>query len=82
MNNRLLLSETSGWQLTAAGTGLPVRGAVSLTGAGGAFAPRPKLHARTTASVQQATCEMYQNKTRIAANGGDTSGSHPAWDPV
>jgi hypothetical protein len=82
VNNTLLLSETRGWQLTATGTGLPARGAASLPGAGGAFAPRPKLHGHTTVSVQQATCEMYQKKARIAANGGDTSGSHPAWDPV
>jgi hypothetical protein len=82
VNNTLLLSESHGWQLAAAGTGLPVRSVVSLTGAGGAFTPRPKLHGQKTVSVQQPTCEMYQKKARIAANGGDTSGSHPAWDPV
>jgi hypothetical protein len=32
--------------------------------------------------VQQDTYKKYQEMARIAATGGDQSGSHPAWDPV
>jgi hypothetical protein len=31
---------------------------------------------------QPTTSHKYQNMTRIAATGGNVSGSHPAWDPV
>jgi hypothetical protein len=68
----------------AMGTRLPVGVPVPLTDAGAAFtAARPTPHDTADAAAQQVTCEMYQHKARIAAvNGGDTSGSHPAWDPV
>jgi hypothetical protein len=83
MNNTLLRSELRSWQPSATGTGLPAGVPVSLTSAGGAFVvARPKLLGRTAAASGQVTCEMYQHKTRIAANGGDRSGPHPAWDPV
>jgi hypothetical protein len=66
------------------GTSLPVGVQAPLGTAGAAFtAARPKLRDTAAASAQQVTCEMYQHNARIAAaNGGDTSGSHPAWDPV
>jgi TPP-dependent pyruvate/acetoin dehydrogenase alpha subunit len=78
--NNVLLSTASA---TALGTSLPVGGQVPL-GTGAAFtAARPMLRNTAEAVPQQVTCEMYQHKARIAAaNGGDTSGSHPAWDPV
>jgi len=85
VKNTTLLSEPCGWPLSAAalGTSAPAGGPAPLTSAGGAFAAaRPTLHRPTMAAVQLATCEMYQKKTRIAANGGDQSGPHPAWDPV
>ena len=34
----------------------------------------------STQQVHNST--TYQEMTRIAATGGDHSGSHPAWDPV
>lgn len=37
---------------------------------------------RVTPSKHQSTSCKYQNMTRIAAAGGNVSGSHPAWDPV
>jgi len=33
-------------------------------------------------AVQQITSKNYMEMARIAAGGGDQSGSHPAWDPV
>jgi hypothetical protein len=33
-------------------------------------------------SQPQLTSQKYLNMTRIAAAGGNVSGSHPAWDPV
>ena len=78
--NGVLLNTASA---TALGTSLPV-GVRAPLGTGAAFtAARPKLHDPAEALTQQVTCEMYQHKARIAAaNDGDTSGSHPAWDPV
>ena len=64
------------------GTGLPV-GVFAPTGASDVFArPRPKRHDQTKISLQQIHGTTYQEMTRLAANGGDHSGSHPAWDPV
>jgi hypothetical protein len=31
---------------------------------------------------EQGTRKEYQHTTRVAAFGGNASGSHPAWDPV
>jgi hypothetical protein len=45
-------------------------------------AARPKPHEAAQITVQQVIGEKYQNMTRVTANGGDQSGSHPAWDPV
>jgi hypothetical protein len=52
--------------------------------ASGVFArPQPKRFDRTKISTQQVhNSTTYQEMARIAANGGDHSGSHPAWDPV
>jgi len=54
-----------------------------LTGASGVFAGRrPKPYDPTKGAVQQVTSKNNQEMARIAATGGDQSGSHPAWDPV
>ena len=83
LTNTLLLSEPRSWQPTATGTALLAKLPVSLTSAGDTFVPaRPKVFGPTAVGTEQVTCEMYQHKTRIAANGGDRSGPHPAWDPV
>jgi hypothetical protein len=51
--------------------------------ASGVFAgPRQKRHDQAKIALQQIHSTTYQEMTRIAANGGDHSGSHPAWDPV
>jgi hypothetical protein len=58
--------------------GVPV-----LTGTSGVFAGRrPKPYDPTKLAVQQVTRKQNQEMARIAATGGDQSGSHPAWDPV
>jgi len=49
----------------------------------GAFAGAHRAAAtRVTPSKHLSTSCKYQNMTRIAAAGGNASGSHPAWDPV
>ena len=54
-----------------------------LTGASGVFAGRrPTPYGPTKLAVQQVTSKQNQEMARIAATGGDKSGSHPAWDPV
>jgi hypothetical protein len=66
------------------GTRLPV-GIPVPAGASGVFAgagPRLKRHDQTKIIPQQITSTTYQEMARIAANGGDQSGSHPARDPV
>ena len=63
----------------ARGTSLPGGLAVSLAGLA---VTRPWPHELGLAATPQVTCKKYQHMTRIAANGGDVSGSHPAWDPV
>jgi len=80
VRNGVLINTASA---AALGTSLPV-GVWGPLGTGAAFtAARPMLLDPAGAATQQVTCEMYQHKARIAAaNGGDTSGSHPAWDPV
>jgi hypothetical protein len=58
-------------------------GASVLTGPSGVFAgPRPKPKDLTPVATQQVTSKNNQEMARIAATGGDQSGSHPAWDPV
>ena len=88
MNNSVLLQaagEPRDWPLSAAasGTSLPASIPVPLTSAGGVFAAaRPRLPDWARSATQQVTSKKYQEMARIAANGGDDSGSHPAWDPV
>jgi hypothetical protein len=37
----------------------------------------------TSVFAQQDSRKKYQHATRVAANGGNATGSHPAsWDPV
>jgi hypothetical protein len=45
--------------------------------------PRPNGLDQMKISTQQVhNSTTYQEMARIAATGGDHSGSHPAWDPV
>jgi hypothetical protein len=88
LSNSVLLAQAAdqrcAWQPAAIlqGTGLP-GGVFAPTDASGVFArPRPKRHDQTKISLQQIHSTTYQEMARIAANGGDHSGSHPAWDPV
>ncbi len=66
-----------------------------ICGTGALAIPRPRAaqgtlmpgmrQALSQASVfgEQDTRKKYQHATRVAANGGSTTGSHPAsWDPV
>jgi hypothetical protein len=76
-------SAPRGLRLFAAAPGTcPLSGAVaSLTAARGELSVvRPWSHELGLAAIPQVT--KYQHMTRIAANGGDVSGSHPDWDPV
>jgi hypothetical protein len=49
---------------------------------GGVFTGAVTAAERGTPSKHQPTSCNYQNMTRIAAAGGNVSGSHPPWDPV
>ena len=65
------------------GTGLPVGTPVPASASEVSVRPRPKRFDHTKISTQQVhNSTTYQEMTRIAATGGDHSGSHPAWDPV
>jgi len=86
LSNSVLPSQAAGQRCarplaaSAQGTRLP---AGSPLPASGVFArPRPKRHDQTKIALQQIHGTTYQEMARIAANGGDHSGSHPAWDPV
>jgi hypothetical protein len=88
LSNSVLLAQAAGqrcaWKLAATtqGTGLPI-GVPAPASASGVFArPWPKRHDQSKISLQQISSTTYQEMARIAANGGDHSGSHPAWDPV
>lgn len=87
MSNSVLLAQAAdqrcAWSLAAStkGTGLPV--GVLVPASQGVFArPRPTRQDQTKITMQQIHSTTYQEMARIAANGGDHSGSHPAWDPV
>ena len=86
MSNSVLLAQAAdqrcAWSLAAStkGTSLPAGVPAS---ASGVFArPRPEGHGHTKISLRQISSTTYQEMARIAANGGDHSGSQPAWDPV
>jgi hypothetical protein len=65
----------------APGTGLLSSVVAPLAQARGELsAVRPWSHEVKLTTTPQVT--KYQHMTRIAANGGDVSGSHPDWDPV
>ncbi|HEY1318900.1 MAG TPA: hypothetical protein VGF32_01580 [Streptosporangiaceae bacterium] len=88
MSNSVLLAQAAdqrcAWPLAASakGTSLPI-GVFMPASASGVFArPRPEGHGQTKISLQQISSTTYQEMARIAANGGDHSGSQPAWDPV
>jgi len=88
LSNSVLLAQAAdqrcAWSLATStkGTGLPV-GAFVPAAASDAFArPRPEGHGHTKISLRQISSTTYQQMARIAANGGDHSGSQPAWDPV
>jgi len=88
LSNSVLLAQAAdqrcAWSLAAStqGTGLPV-GVLVPASASGVFArPRPTGHGQMKISLRQISSTTYQEMARIAANGGDHSGSQPAWDPV
>jgi hypothetical protein len=88
LSNSVLLAQAAdqrcAWSLAEStkGTGLPV-GILVPASASGVFArPRPEGHGQTKISLQQISSTTYQQMARIAANGGDHSGSQPPWDPV
>jgi hypothetical protein len=88
LSNSVLLAQAAGqrcaWSFAAStkGTGLPI-GVLVPASPSGAFArPRPDGHGHMKISLRQINSTTYQEMARIAANGGDHSGSQPAWDPV
>ena len=82
LSNSVLLAQAAdqrcAWSPAAIlqGTGLPVGTPVPASASGVFARPRPKRLDQLKNST------TYQEMARIAANGGDHSGSHPAWDPV
>ena len=89
LSNSVLLAQAAdqrcAWSLAEStkGTGLPVGTSVPASASGVSARPRPKRFDHTKISTQQVdNSTTYQEMTRIAATGGDHSGSHPAWDPV
>ena len=88
MSNSVLLSQAAShrcaWPFAASAQGTRLSAVVPVpASASGVFAgPRPKAYDPMKAAVQQITSKNYMEMARIAAGGGDQSGSHPAWDPV
>jgi hypothetical protein len=88
LSNSVLLSQAAGqrcaWPLAASaqGTRLSADGPLPASASGVFAGLRPKRHDQAKTALQQIHSTTYQEMTRIAANGGDHSGSHPAWDPV
>jgi hypothetical protein len=77
--------EPRGLRPFAAAPGTSLRGGLvgSLAGTSGdLILARPRPHELKLSVMPQVTCTNYNSMPRIAANGGDVSGSHPAWDPV
>jgi len=88
LSNSVLLSQAAGqrcaWPLaeSAQGTGLSAGALVPVSTTGVFAGARRKPHDQAQVTVQQITSKKYPEMARIAAPGGDQSGSHPAWDPV
>ena len=88
LSNSVLLAQAAdqrcAWSPAAIlqGTGLPVGTPVPASASGVFAGPRPKRHDQAKITPKQLTSTTYQEMARIAATGGDHSGSHPAWDPV
>jgi hypothetical protein len=88
LSNSLFPSQAAGyrcaWPLAASAQGTRLSADVPvLTSGTGVFAGRRhKMYDPTKLAVQQVTSKQNQEMARIAATGGDQSGSHPAWDPV
>jgi hypothetical protein len=88
LSNSVLLAQAAGQRCAGPsaailpGTGLPVGTPVPASASGVFAGPRLKRHDQAKITSQQITSMTYQEMARIAANGGDQSGSHPAWDPV
>ena len=86
MKNSMILGQAAGEprgsRPFAAAPGTSLRGALVGSLAGDLAVARPWLHESGPSITPQLTCKKYNNMPRIAANDGDESGSHPAWDPV
>ena len=84
MGSGLPARDNRGMRPFAAALGAGLTGATRgpLTQACALGAARPRSWKLGTAPAPQVTAISYQHKTRIAANGGNASGSHTAWDPV
>jgi hypothetical protein len=90
LSNSVLLAQAAGqrcaWSPAAIlqGTRLPVGSPVPASASGVFAAPRSKkrLDQMKISTQQVHNSTTYQEMARIAANDGDQSGSHPAWDPV
>ena len=89
LNNSVLLAQAAVqrcvWSpaVILQGTRVPVGTPVPASASGVFAQPRPKRLDPMKISTQQAhNSTTYQEMARIAASGGDHSGSHPAWDPV
>jgi hypothetical protein len=80
------LWSTASWSTGLAGTGLAgtdLLGNAHPNTAQGTFMPAVRRAPdRESAFGAWDTRKKYQHATRVAAFGGDASGSHPAWDPV
>ena len=89
LNNSVLLAQAAVqrcvWSpaVILQGTRVPVGTPVPASASDVFARPRPKRLDQMKISTQQVhNCTTYQEMARIAAMGGDHSGSHPAWDPV
>jgi hypothetical protein len=89
LNNSVLLAQAAVqrcvWSpaVILQGTRVPVGTPVPASASGVFARPQPKRFDQTKISTQQVhNSTTYQEMARIAASGGDHSGSHPAWDPV
>jgi hypothetical protein len=89
LNNSVLLAQAAVQRCAGSpavilqGTSVPVGTPVPASASGVFARPRPRRLDQMKISTQQVhNSTTYQEMARIAASGGDHSGSHPAWDPV